>query len=133
MIKVTDPCPTCDKNTLVESVFSEDERKATIHYGRLDCDFCQKFIRWLSRAEIEGRSQRIKKRLLKAINYCEICLRSDAVITEHHILPFKYYPELDDDDSNRMVVCSTCHTIIHALRKIANTDNKKVEAYEESA
>jgi len=127
MVKVTDPCPSCNGNHLCEDIFTEKQRETTIHFGKLYCAKCNKFIRWLSKDEIEGRHKRIKKRILKDIKYCEICLKSNIVINEHHILPFEIYPELDDDQGNRLVVCTSCHSIIHGIRKIAGTDRKKIK------
>jgi len=121
-IKVSDPCPHCNTKSLIET---KCDREKTVHYARLDCARCETFIRWVSNSEIDGKEKRITRNL-KKIDYCEICLRKPYLLIEHHILPFKHYPKLDDDPTNRLKLCEGCHNLIHHLRTLAKTENKKI-------
>jgi len=122
-LNVTDPCPYCKTKSLVQQLVPKEENMS--HKARIYCAACNKFIRWVSKSELNGVPQRLKTRRRKNIDYCEICLRKDVIIEEHHILPFKHYPDLDDDKRNRLVVCADCHGIIHCIRRLAGTDNNK--------
>ena len=54
---------------------------------------------------------------------CLIC-GSTKKLESHHIKPISDYPELRYDPTNIMVVCNTCHDIIHDRAKTSFYDDK---------
>lgn len=51
----------------------------------------------------------------KIIERDKVCQECGASINleVHHIKPFAEYPELRQDDSNAIVLCKTCHRLLH--------------------
>ena len=93
-----------------------------VHYGKYICVECGEFIQW---APKPGEHKRKVKRLRPEITYCESCLKEqtdlpqNCTLEEHHVLPFKTNPELDETPSNRWVLCTDCHDFIDLIRRIA--------------
>jgi len=88
---------------------------------------CNRFIKFISNPHTERK--RKNKRIRKDIEYCEICLRSSdelpSGLHEHHIWGFSNNPALDLDADNRMVLCRTCHTIVHNIRSLCGTSKRE--------
>ena len=97
------------------------------HTGKMVCVNCDTFIKWVH--DQDKPLKRKVARLRPEINYCEMCLQNEKdlpnkiVLHEHHILEYQHRPELDNDPDNRLVLCSNCHNIIHAIRKMFNINN----------
>lgn len=112
-------CPHCNTDSLFEKLAPPDSP----HWKGLYCANCSnRLIRWIKKPENNNR--RANKKIRSGVTYCELCLRDKEEMLptwteEHHILPFKTHPELDNDVNNRMVLCLSCHTIIEAIRRIS--------------
>lgn len=116
------PCGSCN--------FKIVETPYEIHFGKVVCFDCDRFVRWYSKPG-PGRSKRKIKRLKPQIDYCQICLRTKESLTEnitleeHHILPYEHYPEYDNEKGNRLVVCTHCHDLIELMQKMLNPALRK--------
>ena len=70
-------------------------------------------------------------------NACELCLRSDVPLTEHHLIPravhrkkaFRRKYDIEDMRTRKLMVCRKCHRGIHRLipdeRILARSFNTK--------
>ena len=89
------------------------------HNGKIST-WEDKFLSWLPADAIEGNEKKrtsnadlIKKN--KLAMFCEICLNHDRSVLEvHHVK--EHAVTLDDSKKNLRVYCSSCHTIVHAIR-----------------
>jgi 5-methylcytosine-specific restriction endonuclease McrA len=98
-------------------VYADDRNKGKIstHEG--------KFLSWLPSHALKGNE--IKGRITnfaliktnKLPMFCEICLSHKKENLEvHHIK--EHAVTLDDSKKNLRVYCSSCHTIVHAIRTL---------------
>jgi len=58
--------------------------------------------------------QDFRKRVLKRSNsQCQLCGKNRGKLTIHHIEPLEYCKELKYEVNNAIVLCDTCHQLIH--------------------
>lgn len=104
------------------------------HFGRVICgasagplleDIRENghFIDWLQAPKEIAKARRRTKTLKvdDLTDRCEICLRHaadltpPATLTAHHAVEVQHGGT--DDDTNRRVYCTDCHTLVHWLRR----------------
>lgn len=98
-----------------------------VHYGKIVCKECGRFLRWVPKPDSSTR-RRVKQEAghwyfeQRGIDFCEACLRPRAALpkgitlTVHHIVEVAGGDGPDQQD-NWLLLCSTCHQVIHALRE----------------
>lgn len=100
--------------------------KESQNWGKTVCVRCNKFFVWVRDPKKNTKRQAIKY-IKQETTYCEICLRVRECLgiantfTEHHILSPETNPELDNEISNRLKLCTQCHQIVETIRKMCRT------------
>lgn len=73
----------------------------------------------------KGISTKIKDELLvKAMHRCCLCPQHEDITEIHHIIPIR--EKGPNTEENLMVVCPTCHSKIHRIRKMYTPDQLKM-------
>jgi len=114
-------CPSCLSTDLSEII--EPTRGG--HHGRLVCNHCNRFIKWIPKPKEEKNGDpraEVSKKLVSQYSkgFCEICLRkhdelpSPQTLEGHHIVQVK--DGGTDDRDNIQIVCTACHRWIHWQR-----------------
>ena len=104
------------------------------HHGQYQClnPACSKqgrYAGWVPKPRDQAKGRRTNRKLLKKFEehnrgFCEICLRSSAVLSSlepklqlevHHVIPVE--DEGTDDPSNLRVYCKECHSEVHRRRE----------------
>ena len=96
-----------------------------VHYAKLSCDQCGRFIRWMAKPEGDAskyrRENQHKELAAKFGNgYCELCLIKESDLPNgesmegHHVI--EYADGGDSSRENVWVVCTACHKLIHWRR-----------------
>ncbi len=98
------------------------------HYGKYTCPGCGAWIKFVAKPDSERRPQRAKKHqtLVKQFGrgFCELCLckaeslNHGETLTGHHILEYTKH-DGDATADNALIVCTSCHEIVHLLRRQA--------------
>lgn len=116
--------PTCPDHPGAGEYFVPTPEK--VHYGKMVCSECGRFLRWVSKPSDEKRARhgtgKLVKQLQKSgIDYCQMCLRHrdelppSVTFVAHHVI------EVQDggtnDPANLWHVCTICHELIHLLRR----------------
>ena len=93
------------------------------HYGKTICSDCGKFQTW-ERKPDQDKAKRPANHLnlvhKLGLDYCELCLRKEyqlprpEILVAHHII--EYSDGGTDDPLNILIVCSSCHALIHHVR-----------------
>ena len=96
------------------------------HYGRENCDACDRFCRWIAKPEKELVKPKRNSSLLKEINpgFCQVCRRKvgelpgRCVMEAHHIVAVEEGG--GDEPGNLLAVCHDCHLLIHHVQRTLN-------------
>ena len=107
------------------------------HHGQYQClnPACSKqrrYAGWVPKPKDQTKGRRSNRKLLKKLEehsrgFCEICLRSSAVLSSlepklqlevHHVIPVE--DEGTNDPSNLRVYCKECHSEVHRRREAFN-------------
>jgi 5-methylcytosine-specific restriction protein A len=130
--KADELCPYCG-----EQLYFTDTQQTLIHYGRLDCKKCNKWIRWISNpsSNRKGNSTSNKnyERVLKIHSIdkeiCFFCLREQNQLGEKETLTLDHIQELShggkDDIYNMQILCTSCHKLKNWARLYMNWHHNK--------
>ena len=105
-----------------------------VHYGKIECPQCGRWIKWVRNPETEGRTETTKCNV--KYDFCRLCLRtkeklgSSETLTAHHIIPLNKGGK--DELSNLMVVCCACHKMINWLQLYTHDHMNKYFSYLQS-
>lgn len=112
-----------------EHPYSGNEFVATpalVHFGKLVCPKCLRFLAWVPKQEGDKRKRTGTAKLARRLedagkDYCEMCLRGraelppNATFVAHHVI------EVQDggsnEPSNLWHLCTICHEMVHLLRR----------------
>ena len=126
-IETTFPiCPICDSK-LKYSKCNGD----TVHYARLDCPNCNKWIRWMPNPDIKGRRGTSKFDINDVLNFhnkkneiCFLCLRRRNQLGNKETFTLDHIEELShsgkDELGNLQILCSACHKLKNWVRLYLN-------------
>lgn len=132
-----EPCLICGSNL----VFSLTP--FSIHYGRLDCPKCKKWIKWVPKnIKDNGRSETSKYSISQVIKFhkkdkelCFFCLRTREQLGVKETLTIDHIEELDKDGldelENLQILCSACHRLKNWARLYMNWHVNKFEVKNE--
>ena len=113
------------------------ETPENIHYGRLDCQKCGRFIKWVGNPNKERHaSSTSDKRMEQVLRYhnikeeiCFICLRNRNQLGTSETLTLDHIKELskggEDSIFNMQVLCTACHKLKNWARLYINWHNIK--------
>lgn len=110
------------------------ETQNLIHYGKLECPVCNKWIKWVSNPT-EIRTKTSIHKLEKVIKFykinepfCFFCLREQKQLGIKETLTRDHIQELDkggkDELENLQILCSACHKLKNWCRLYINWHNK---------
>lgn len=92
------------------------------HYAKAVCPKCDGFVSWIpAPGKKKRRPAAHRKQLAVNADQCELCMRlkselgSEEWFENHHIE--EYAQGGSADESNFLVVCKSCHDLIHWIRK----------------
>ena len=128
-------CPTCNSHLIFTKTYSN------VHYGRLDCPSCHKFIKWLRNPENDERKRNgTSKYSIKQIMeyhkfdgkpFCFFCLRAMEDLGKHETLTIDHIQEIDkggkDILENLQILCFACHKLKNWARLYLNWHFKEDE------
>lgn len=104
----------------------------TIHYGKMVCPTCGRFLCWVSKPDGEKRNRRESQKLKHVfdsagVDYCQMCLRPKCELPPHVTLIIHHVVEVQDggidSPSNTWRLCTICHEMVHLMRR--NRSNPK--------
>jgi hypothetical protein len=126
---IEEVCPFC--NTQGKLVFSETP--SNVHYGRIDCLNCNRWVRWVrspknNERKRNGTSKYDIKDVLnfhgKTKEFCFFCLRTREQLGLHETMTIDHIEEIDkdgtDDLTNLQILCSACHKLKNWARLYMN-------------
>jgi len=132
-------CPECGS----ELIFIKTEEHS-VHYGRLDCPTCKKFIKWVKSPKNEGiRTSTSKYNINNIIKFhhfsgepfCFLCLRTKNQLGEKETLTRDHIIEVSkggkDILENLQILCSACHKLKNWSRLYINWHSTKKEGEDE--
>lgn len=121
-------CSYCGNPTL-----QFKETPETIHYGRIDCTNCGRWIKWVMNPKFKGQRRQTSKYDIKEIMdfhkyarepFCFFCLRTQKQLGEHETLTRDHIQELDkggqDILQNLQILCFACHKLKNWSRLYLN-------------
>lgn len=97
-----------------------------VHHGKLICYQCGRFIGWVAKPDGDKRRRRGTKKLAKrmednGVDYCQICLKKRQELPDHETFVAHHVIEVrdggTDDPGNIWHLCTTCHEMVHLLRR----------------
>lgn len=109
----------------------------SVHYGKLVCPICERFVTWVKKPENQGKKRRPSQDHLRwlfddeHIDYCQLCMRPRAslphgtVLDVHHII--EVHDGGTDDRLNLLLLCNVCHRIVHLLRMYRTAPDELAE------
>lgn len=114
-------CNRCERETLSRVVLTPD----LPHYGKLVCDMCGCWRRWLPKPDTDPTKHRRTKQHTDLVRqfskgYCEMCLMTAGelddgrVLEAHHVL--EYQTGGDPSRENIWILCTGCHKLVHWMR-----------------
>lgn len=96
-----------------------------VHYAKVECSRCRRFVRWLSKPDSDPtkyRRQNAHKDLVAKYGdgFCEMCLRESDELPKGQTLEAQHVIEYQDGGTekreNIWIVCTACHRWIHWIR-----------------
>jgi hypothetical protein len=82
---------------------------------RIECGQCHKFYYWLPKIKNINKRPPSSTGLARGA-VCQCCLKAGVALVGHHVVPVA--DGGSDAQDNIWTVCSACHAIIHALRRM---------------
>lgn len=128
---MTEHCETC-RNCKHPGPHTVEVQTSGVHYAKIECINCRRFIRWLSKPESDPtkykRPNAHKDLVSKFSNgFCEMCLRDQNNLPKGQTLEAQHVIEFQDGGSekreNIWIVCTACHRWIHWIRTYHGRDN----------
>ena len=126
-----------------ELVFTRTE-KHSVHYGRLGCPTCDKWVKWVKNPNNEGIRTNTSKYDINQIMkfhkfsgepFCFLCLRNKNQLGEKETLTRDHIIELNkggkDELGNLQILCFACHKLKNWLRLYLNWHLNKKEGENE--
>lgn len=109
-------CSECNDNTQSRFVLTPEKT----HYGKLVCERCGRYRRWISKPESDATKYRrpnAHSDLVAKFNrgFCEMCMRSDGPFEAHHVI--EYQDGGDATKENIWILCVACHRLVTWVRK----------------
>ncbi len=113
------PCPRC----LAEPPHTIEKQTDGIHYAKVVCCGCSRFLAWLPKPDTEqSRRPAAHCDLAKKYSrgFCEMCetrnedLPKGRTLEGHHVV--EYHDGGDGSRENTWVICTACHSQVHWLR-----------------
>jgi 5-methylcytosine-specific restriction endonuclease McrA len=111
-----DKCPHCGSVELLTEVMSQG-----VHYAKLSCNSCRRFIEWLPKPENKNKIRREKSNTELVAEhgrgYCELCgilqkrIPKGEALEAHHVI--EYQQGGDRERENIWIICTRCHKLIH--------------------
>ena len=129
-------CKECNSRL----IFSETPNN--VHYGRMDCPKCKKWIKWVSNPETREKNrtktsivniEQVKTYHKYSKEFCFFCLREKSELGLHETLTLDHIEELNkegkDEIENLQILCSACHKLKNWAKLYINWhfNNKKEE------
>lgn len=129
-------CPDCGIAKPIGEITPPDGGTEWLHFARLRCKNCGRFLRWLSWPTTDTEEKRNRRRSRKnlkpeADSYCEICLRSDSDLVKPDRLEVHHVVEKadngNDDPDNLRTFCSACHAWVGWIRTYLTRRSERAE------
>jgi len=130
-IKVGDKCDMCSQGHIVFKLTPE-----SVHYGKMICDSCEKWFKWVPQPNPEGIRKKVSKhRIERVLDFykmkepiCFFCLRNQKQLGFSETLTRDHIVELDkggkDEVENLQILCSACHKLKNWMRLYNNWHRK---------
>jgi len=110
-------------------------RPDTPHEAEIRCAACDRFIGWKKKEKNEAkRPKQIHSPGSLGIDYCQICLMPKRHLGTNEALEIHHNDDEPENNEriNILVVCTSCHKLIHHQRTYRNHQiSKKLLIYEE--
>ena len=131
-----DICPDCK----VECIFTETQN--SVHYGKIRCPECNRWIRWVKSLEKKGQRTKTSKFKIKQVMefhfpfekikpFCFFCLRNKDILGWNETITLDHIKELnnggEDKINNLQILCSACHKLKNWARLYMNWHLNKKE------
>lgn len=129
-------CRYCNSTNLEHEILSENH----IHYGKIKCKHCFRFLAWLPNPQKETVRKSKNAKVDQVIKFhqfdkefCFFCLRtrnelgSKETLTVDHIDELKNSGTQGDQILNFQVLCSACHKLKNWARLYMNWHLKRGE------
>lgn len=118
-------CPDCFNKLIFTKTHN------SVHYGRLDCPKCDKWVKWVSNPKDESRKKTSnfeKEDVFKFHNMekncCFFCLRTKEQLGKNETLTIDHIEELNgrgkDEIQNLQILCTACHKLKNWMRLYNN-------------
>lgn len=115
------------------------ETPESVHYGRLDCKDCGRWIEWVKNPDSQRTKNPLRKVKLETKKVCDFhgfktehcffCQRTKDELGWNETLEVDHIEELDkggkDELQNMQVLCSACHKLKNWSRLYMNWHFKK--------
>jgi len=129
-----DKCDKCDFGTIafVKTVDS-------IHYGKLECDYCKKWFKWVSTPREDGIRKKTSKHSIQQVlkfhkkekEFCFFCLRAKEQLGFNETITIDHIEELSkggrDEIENLQILCTSCHKLKNWVYLYMNNHHQKRE------
>lgn len=110
---------TCD-DCGSELVFNKTPN--SVHYGRLDCPNCDRWIKWVSNPDKDERKKSSSYGLKEIADFygfdevrCFFCRRKEEELGKNETLTLDHIKELqnggEDRAKNLQILCTACHKL----------------------
>jgi hypothetical protein len=112
-LKATCKCPA-PTHILTEGPHPGERR-------RVECGGCGAWLAWLPKLKNKDRRSSNSTGLAQG-TFCQCCRKTGVNLVGHHVI------EVEEGGSNEpaniWTVCEPCHTVIHALRRMASASDE---------
>jgi len=131
-IKIGDKCDSCSNGQVIF-----EETPNHIHYGKLRCDLCSKWFKWVPQPNPEGLRKEASKYSIEQVckhykidkPFCFFCLRNANQLGFKETLTRDHIAELDkggkDELYNLQILCTACHKLKNWARLYVNWHMRK--------
>jgi len=131
-MKITN-CKYCNSSNL-----KFIETPESVHYGKMECGNCKRFLHWVKNPDSVRTTTRVNKKTVREVcnfhklnnEFCFMCLRTREQLGWSETLTIDHIKELDkggeDQIWNMQILCSACHKLKNWCRLYMNWHlNKK--------